>query len=72
MCMENAVPENLTNVGESLIEVERNGELSTENAVPVDTIKIKDGNDLIAMAAEMMKRNLTKQGIFVPALNSKM
>ena len=77
LCTNNAdpaVPEILANADESLIDIDCNQSSSEENAVPavpVETVKIKDGNDLIAMAAEMMRRNLTRQGIFVPAFNSE-
>ncbi len=39
---------------------------SEENAVPVEQMR---SDALIAMAAEMMRRNLAKQGITVPAFN---
>ena len=38
-----------------------------ENAVPV---KQMQGEALIAMAAEMMKRSLVKEGIIVPAFST--
>lgn len=73
LCMENAdpaVPEKTANADDSLVEVERS-KLSTEiNAVPADPIKVAGGNAFIAMAAEMMRNNLARQGIFVPAFNS--
>ena len=43
--------------------------LYTENAVPADPVEQMRGDTLIAMAAEMMRRNLAKQGITVPAFN---
>ena len=74
MCTENAdpaVPEKPANADDSLIEVEQ-GTLSTEiNAVPADPIKVADGNAFIAMAAEMMRNNLARHGIFAPAFNSE-
>lgn len=74
LCTENAdpaVPEKPANADDSLNEVEC-GKLSTEkNAVPADPIKVVDGNAFVAMAAEMMRNNLARQGIFVPAFNSK-
>lgn len=73
LCTENAdpaVPEKPANADDSLIEVEQ-GTLSTEkNDVPADPIKVADGNEFIAMAAEMMRNNLASRGIFVPAFNS--
>ncbi len=39
-----------------------------ENAVPFP-VKQMRGDALIDMAAEMMRRNLAKQGIAVPAFN---
>ena len=66
-----AVPEKPANADDSLIEVEQ-GTLSTEiNAVPADPIKVADGNAFIAMAAEMMRNNLARHGIFAPAFNSE-
>ena len=74
LCTENAdpaVPEKPANADDSLIEVEQ-GTLSTEiNAVPADPIKVADGNAFIAMAAEMMRNNLARHGIFAPAFNSE-
>ena len=69
---ENAVPvvpDNSANADETLIDIECSELTSKENAVPV---KVTDGNSLITMAAEMMRRNLTRQGIFVPAFNSEL
>ncbi len=40
-----------------------------ENAVPAVPVEQMRGDALIAMAAEMMRRNLVKQGITVPAFN---
>lgn len=74
LCMGNAdpaVPEKFANADDSLVEVERS-KLSTEiNAVPADPIKVADGNAFIAMAAEMMRNNLARHGIFAPAFNSE-
>ena len=74
LCTENAdpaVPEKPANADDSLIEVEQ-GTLSTEiTAVPADPIKVADGNAFIAMAAEMMRNNLARHGIFAPAFNSE-
>lgn len=65
-----AVPEKPVNADDSLVEAQC-GTLSTEkNAVPADPIKVTDGNAFISMAAEMMRNNLARQGIFVPAFNS--
>jgi len=47
-----------------LLEVECVELPGEENAVPVEQIK---GDEIIAMAAEMMRKNLAKQGITVPA-----
>lgn len=74
LCTENvdpAVPEKPANAYDSLNEVEC-GKLSTEkNAVPANPIKVADGNAFIAMAAEMKRNNLSRQGIFVLAFNSE-
>ncbi|MBD5103292.1 MAG: hypothetical protein HDT47_00300 [Ruminococcaceae bacterium] len=72
---ENAVPvvpNNSANADESLPNIDCNKLSSDKNAVPAVPIKVADGNALITMAAEMMRRNLTRQGIFVPAFNSKL
>ena len=70
MCTENAVPavpEDVVNADYSLIEIEDTELLREENAVPV---KQTQGEALIAMAAEMMKRSLVKEGIIVPAFSA--
>jgi len=66
---ENAVPvvpEMPAKADTDLHETECVKLLSEKNAVPVEQMK---GDALIAMAAEMMQRNLAKQGITVPAFN---
>lgn len=70
MCTENAVPsvpEDVANADYSLIEIEGTELPSEENAVPVEQTQ---GDALIAMAAEMMKRNLAKDGIIVPTFSA--
>ena len=70
LCSENAVPavpKNLANADNSLTEIEGTELLGEENAVPV---KPMQGEALIAMAAEMMKRSLVKEGIIVPAFSA--
>ncbi len=52
-----------------LHEAECVGLPSEENAVPAVPVEQMRGDALIAMAAEMMIRNLAKQGITVPAFN---
>ena len=74
LCTENAapaVPENLVNADDCLIEAESSGSSVEKNAVPADPVKVTDGNALIAMAAEMMRNNLARQGVYVPAFNSE-
>ena len=71
---ENAVPvvpDNSANADEILIDVECSELFGGENAVPAVPVKVADGNSLITMAAEMMRRNLTRQGIFVSPFNSE-
>lgn len=70
LCSENAVPavpKNLANADNSLTEIEGTELLGEENAVPV---KPMQGEALIAMAAEMMKRSLVKEGIIVPSFSA--
>lgn len=70
LCTENAVPsvpEDVANADYSLIEIEGTELPSEENAVPVEQTQ---GKALIAMAAEMMKRSLAKEGIIVPAFSA--
>lgn len=82
LCVENAdpaVPEIVANADDYLREVYRAELLCEESAVPGDPQVIETdcgdlsgddevkGNALIAMAAEMMRRNLAAQGIVVPA-----
>ncbi|MDE6726379.1 MAG: hypothetical protein K2J80_00395, partial [Oscillospiraceae bacterium] len=63
----NAVPENITDTDSELIESDSGELISEEGAVSEEETK---GNAFIAMAAEMMKRSLAKQGIIVPAFDS--
>ena len=73
MCTEKAVPadpQNVTNVNYSLIEVEDAELPSEEKAVPAVPVKQTQGEALIAMAAEMMRRSLAKDGIIVPAFSA--
>lgn len=70
LCTENAVPsvpEDVANADYSLIEIEGTELPSEENTVPVEQTQ---GKALIAMAAEMMKRSLVKEGIIVPAFSA--
>ena len=71
---ENAVPadpENVANADYSLIEIE-DADLPCEgNAVPAVPVEQSQGDALITMAAEMMRRSLAKQGINIPAFNSE-
>lgn len=73
LCSENAVPadpKNATSADESLIEFE-NAELpSEENTVPAVPVEQTQGDALIAMAAEMMRRSVLKQGVTVPAFSA--
>lgn len=62
-----AVPENVANADNSLTEIEVTELPGEENAVPV---KQMQGEALIAMAAEMMKRSLVKEGIIIPAFSA--
>ena len=71
---ENAVPgvpDNSANADETLTDVECSELSGRENVVPAVPVKVTDGNSLITMAAEMMRRNLTRQGIFVSPFNSE-
>ena len=65
------VPDNSANADETLIDVEYSELSGGENAVPAVPVKVTDGNSLITMAAEMMRRNLLGQGIFVSPFNSE-
>ncbi len=70
LCSENAVPadpESSSNADDNLIEVDSVEFPREENAVPV---KQMQGEALIAMAAEMMKRSVLKQGVTVPAFSA--
>ncbi len=73
LCTENAVPadpEKVMSTDDSLIEIE-NAELpSEENVVPAVPVKQMQGDALIAMAAEMMRRSVLKQGVTVPAFSA--
>lgn len=74
LCTENAVPavpENLANVDDNSVEAESGGLSVEKNAVLAVPMKVADGNALIAMAAEMMRNNLARQGVYVPAFNSE-
>ncbi len=64
-----AVPETPAKADTDLHEAECVGLPSEENAVPAVPVEQMRGDALIAMAAEMMIRNLAKQGIAVPAFN---
>lgn len=73
MCTENAVPadpENVANADDSLIEIEDAELPGEENAVPAVPVKQMQGDALIAMAAEMMRRSVLKQGVTVPAFSA--
>ena len=73
MCTENAVPadpENVANADYNLIEVEDAELPSKENAVPAVPVRQMQGEALIAMAADMMRRSLAKEGIIVPAFSA--
>ena len=70
LCTENvvpAVPEISANADDYSREVDCTELLIEENADPADPGDETKGNTFIAMAAEMMRRNLAGQGIFVPA-----
>ncbi len=64
-----AVPETPAKADTDLHEAECVGLPSEENAVPAVPVEQMRGDALIAMAAEMMIRNLAKHGIAVPAFN---
>ncbi len=69
---QNAVPadpETPAKTDTDLHEAECVGLPNEENAVPAVPVEQIRGDTLIAMAAEMMRRNLAKQGIAVPAFN---
>lgn len=73
LCMENAVsavPENIANADDNLIEIEGTELPSEENAVPAVPVGKMQGETLITMAAEMMKRSVLKQGVTVPAFSA--
>ena len=73
LCTENAVPadpEKFTSTDDSLIEVGSVDSSSEENAVHAVPVEQMQGDALIAMAAEMMKRSLAKEGIIVPAFSA--
>lgn len=73
LCTENAVPadpENVTNADDSLIEIEGAKLLGEENADPAVPVEQTQGDALIAMAAEMMRRSVLKQGVTVPAFSA--
>ena len=73
LCTENAVPadpENVANADYNLIEVEDAELPSKENAVPAVPVRQMQGEALIAMAADMMRRSLAKEGIIVPAFSA--
>ena len=73
LCTENAVPadpENVSNADYSLIGVEDAELPSEEIAVPSVPVRQMQGEALIAMAAEMMRRSLAKEGIIVPAFSA--
>ncbi len=73
LCTENSVPvapESVANADDSLIEVDGIELQSEENTVPAVPVEQMQGETLIAMAAEMMRRNLAKQGIIVPAFSA--
>ena len=70
LCTENvvpAVPKISANADDYSREVDCTELLNEENAAPADPGDETKGNAFIAMAAEMMRRNLARQGIFVPA-----
>ena len=72
-CTENAVPadpENVANADYSLIEVEDAELPSEEIAVPAVPVEQTRSDALIAMAAEMMRRSVLKQGVTVPAFSA--
>ncbi len=73
LCTENAVPadpENVANADYSLIEVEDAELPSEESAVPAVPVEQTRSDALIAMAAEMMRRSVLKQGVTVPAFSA--
>ena len=75
MYSENAVPadfESIVNADDHLHEVECAKLPSEENIVPAVPVEMISGDNLIAFAAELMRKNLAKQGINVPAFNSDM
>ena len=64
-CTELLIEENAVSAVPELIEID-DSDSSSEDIVPDAEAK---GNAFIAMAAEMMRRNLAGQGIIVPAFN---
>ena len=62
-----AVPENITNIVSDLIEIDSGELISEGGAVSEEETK---GNAFIAMASEMMRRSLAKQGIIVPTFSA--
>ena len=69
LCEENgvpAVPEIIANADDYLREVDCAELVLKENADPAVPDDEAKGNAFIAMVAEMMKRNLTAQGVIVP------
>ena len=73
LCAENSVPadpKSVANADEYLHEIDCVEFSSAENAAPdVPDGKVK-GDSLIAMATEMMRKSLAKQGIIVPAFSA--
>ena len=62
-----AVPENIADTDSELIKIDSGELISEEGAVSDEEAR---GNAFIAMAAEMMRRSLAKQGIIVPAFSA--
>ena len=62
-----AVPENITDTGSKLIESDSGELISEEGAVSDEEVK---GKAFIAMAAEIMRRSIAKQGIIVPTFSA--
>lgn len=73
LCTENAVPadpENVTNADADLHGVNCVELPIEENADPAIPVEQMQGEALIAIAAEMMRRNLARDGIIVPAFSA--
>ena len=73
MCTENAVPadpESGSNADDCLIEIGNANLPSEENVVPAVPVDQMQGEALIAMAAEMMRRSLAKEGFIVPVFSA--